>query len=243
MADEHNETEGTQDEGNAEKTFTAAQVAAMVAKEQAKARKEEKDKLYAKLDEYKGQVETLSTKNTQLSTDLEAVKKVAPVTETKVEGTEVKTDPALAKVMDSVTQLADLIKTDRQRADEERRVSAEKARKDQLESYIKTQLAALEDGYIEELIKGTTEEEIDKSIELSVKTYKEIYEAGKGTTTETETTETKSKLPVKVQTSIDGNVNNNGKDTVMPSKLTIAEWKTNGAKLKRQALQNAGLKI
>lgn len=143
----------------------------------AKARKEEKDKLYPKITLLEGQISELTKKlNQHLITigqkDVEIAELNKKLENTgKVDSEEVKTLNKKIKEMESELETTKKSITDVKALEEQIRAEYE------VKLYREQKLGEVKDQVIPELVLGNTKEDIDKSIEASKKRYKEIFDS------------------------------------------------------------------
>jgi len=142
----------------------------------ARARKEERDKLYGEITKLKQDRENLTNVNVDLNKEISGLKADLSTAEKKVESLEeeaksgTKSNRTVVELQGEVRKLkADLKKAETEKEKEVSRISLENHREVAL---LKAQAEGA--GIIPELITGNTKEEIDASIESSKARYQEI---------------------------------------------------------------------
>lgn len=169
----------------AEKEKASELTAEEVTKLIEKARKQEKDKLYPEITELKGQVKDLLALAEKSEDEKERIKKEA---EKQAEKERQKGQSAEERLADQLSRFEERLAEERAERDrlsaevkEERErlnteLSEERTQR-KLDEYKAQLLRDAGDEIIEELVTGTTVEELDKSKALAEAKYKELFDA------------------------------------------------------------------
>ena len=138
----------------------------------AKARQEEKDKLYPRISELENQIKTLEKGNGDLKVE------VASLT-SELEGVRQSMSDTNSEKNDAEEAITSLKIEFDTKLDAAKQELDKRLRDKDLELYREKKLRESGDQIISELVTGTSEEEIDKSVEMSMNKFKEILEKGK----------------------------------------------------------------
>lgn len=178
-----------QSEGKNVEAVTAEQVQEMLKAAREEARKEEKNKLYKDLKKTEEKISELSSLYDQIKAErdekevaLQKEKESKLTLEEKIEAMREKSEKAFSEIGKSLDEKLNEYSTVVQ--DLEQKLS-----RSQLDAFKEKRLRELTEndiGFIPELVAGSTPEEIDQSIELSVKRMKELAEKVTGKTVEGE---------------------------------------------------------
>lgn len=176
------ETEGEGTEPKQEGTEPTPQPPVNFEELIAKARKEEKDKLYPQIDGYKKQVADMTTLHNNTLLEMASKDKMIEDLQKQIkELSETKATP------EDVNQLANQIQTLQleNQALKEAQVDVEALTQSinsewEVKLYREQKLREVGNVVIPELVSGNTKEEIDNSIELSKQRYAEIVQGARG---------------------------------------------------------------
>lgn len=203
--------------------FTQEQVDAVVTA----ARREEKSKLYADLEQRGGRIKTLETEIDNLKKDLGDAKKgseKALELEGQLKALESKFDRAIEDTFTSV------------RTETEKRFE-----KQSLEDYRSTLIASANGGVIPELVTGSTREEILASFTASKARLETIESAAAAKREEQLRNEFKGKLP---SSEVPGSTPPEGSaDVAAWRKLSPQDWENKKSEIKKTAFEAAGLSM
>ena len=164
-----------QEEGSAAtrgKTLTEAEVQELIEK----VRKQEKDKLYGKIEELSG---TVSELNAKAKAEQEVKEKVDAEAKAKADAkrkAELSTEERLAEQMKTFEEQLAKEATERMRLQEE---LAEERQRQEVETYRQELLKQAGDEIIPDLVRGETRQDIEHSIAFAKTRYQELFQATK----------------------------------------------------------------
>lgn len=138
----------------------------------AKARQEEKEKLYPQIEKLKNEVANLTQKVNDYI--LKLAEKDEQIKKLKEELQNLNANPDLTKEYNKLKKEVEELRAENERLKQEYET---KINSIELEYYKKEKIAELQGKLIPELVTGTTKEEIDASIELARKRYEEIIQS------------------------------------------------------------------